>query len=251
MAQVAVGQQIWHYEEIGRGKGAPLLILHGWGRSGSEWIAMAKELSLWSGRKAFVLDLPGFGGSSLPAQAGLPHVKTIEEYSELVAAFCEYMDLKQVVIIGHSLGGRVGIVLGAKHKEIVEKLVLIDPAGVKPRSVRRVALKTISKVFGWVPARWRRGLAASVMDEDYHNSPALRSLYRVIVGPDLRAYLPQIHCETTVVWGENDPTLPITLTAIYRQYLRQARVRVVWGAGHDPHLTHFDQTLRILQESVA
>jgi pimeloyl-ACP methyl ester carboxylesterase len=79
MTQVAVGTQIWNYQEIGGGSGrphgSPLLVLHGWGRNGNEWIQMAKDLSGWSGRKAYVLDLPGFGGSSLP------RVTTIREYS--------------------------------------------------------------------------------------------------------------------------------------------------------------------------
>jgi pimeloyl-ACP methyl ester carboxylesterase len=88
------------------------------------------------------------------------------------------------------------------------------------------------------------------MDEDYRNSPALRDLYRAVVGADLRKYLPKIQAKTTVVWGEQDPILPLSLSRVYIKSLVDARLRVVWGAGHDPHLTHFEQTLRILQESV-
>jgi pimeloyl-ACP methyl ester carboxylesterase len=71
-----------------------------------------------------------------------------------------------------------------------------------------------------------------------------------VVGADLRKYLPKIQTETTVVWGEYDYVLPLSLTRVYAKLLRNRSTRVVWGAGHDPHLTHFEQTLRVLQESV-
>lgn len=244
MTQVAVDGQIWNYQEIGSGKGAPLLILHGWGRSGNEWVEMTKDLSSWSGRKAYVFDLPGFGGSSLPK------VRDIYEYSDLLAQFCKYMEIKRGIIIGHSLGGRVGIVMGAKYSKLVEKLILVNPAGVKPRSIKRVALKTLAQIFGWVPSSIRARLVGGMMDDDYRNSPTLQPLYKAVVATDLTKYLRKIKCQTIVVWGELDPILPLSLTKVYRDNLVNRQIRVVWGVGHDPHLTHYEQTLRILQESV-
>jgi len=242
MTQVAVNSQIWNFQEIGNGKATPILILHGWGRSGNEWIPMANELSVRNGRKVYVIDLPGFGGSSLP------RVSSIVDYSKLVADFLVYLDLDKVVILGHSLGGRVGIVLGAMHPNLVERLILIDPAGVKPKSLKRVLLQVIAKIFAWVPPTIRTKIIANMMDEDYRSSPALATLYRSVVGKDLRIYLPSITCPTTVVWGEHDPILPLALTKIYQKKLSDNKIRVVWGAGHDPHLSHPRQLDRILEE---
>lgn len=243
MTQVAVGSQIWNFSEIGKEKKSPLLILHGWGRNGNEWMQIARELSNWSKQKIYVLDLPGFGGSSLP------RVKDIFEYSELVREFCGYLDIKNAILIGHSLGGRVGIVLASKYPEMIEKLILVDPAGVKPKSIKRVILKVIAKIFAWIPKELRRKMAYLFMDEDYNNSPALRDLYRAIVRDDLREYLPKIKCKTMVVWGEKDPILPLSMTKVYRDKLHDCIVRVVWGAGHDSHLTHPRELIRILEES--
>jgi pimeloyl-ACP methyl ester carboxylesterase len=244
MTKVAVGNQIWNYTEVGKGKKTPLLILHGWGRSGNEWITMANELSAWSGRTVYILDLPGFGGSSLP------DVITIHQYSQLVKDFCAYMEIETAMIIGHSLGGRVGIVLSATYPKFVERLILIDPAGVKPKSLKRIILKSLATLFGWVPLSLRRRLAGRWMDEDYRNSPALQNLYRAVVGQDLRTLLLKVKCKTIVLWGQHDPILPLSLTKIYRQLLPDTQIRVVWGSGHDPHLTKYEQTLAILQESV-
>lgn len=243
MTQVAVGAQIWHYEEIGGGKKTPLLILHGWGRSGGEWLTMARELSAWSGRKVYVLDLPGFGGSSLGKFASLT------SYTEQVVLWCKYLGIKRAIVLGHSLGGRMGIILGAKYSDMVEKLILVDPAGVKPHSLRRVVLAFIAKLVFWIPLDLRRRIGSRWMDGDYLDNPSLQELYRSVVREDLRKYLSRINCFVDLIWGEKDPLLPLSLTRIYLRKLKQARVRVVWGAGHDPHLTHFDQTLAILQES--
>lgn len=244
MTQIAVEHQIWNYQETGRGKRTPILILHGWGRSGNEWVEMARDLSVWSGRKAYSLDLPGFGGSTTPK------VKDIFEYSQLVAEFCKYLGIEKVIVFGHSLGGRVGIVLASNSPAMVEKLILIDPAGVKPRSIKRAILKLGAKLFSWVPSSIRAKVIGQVMDEDYRNAPALRELYRAVVVADLRKYLAIIKAETMVVWGELDPILPVALTKVYAKLLGQSQTRVVWGAGHDPHLTHYEQTRRILQEAV-
>lgn len=244
MTQVAVKGQIWNYEEVGSGGGTPLLILHGWGRSGKEWLGVAKELSSWSGRKAYVLDLPGFGGSSLPT------LDSMREYTQLVVEFCKYMEISKVIVIGHSLGGRVGIMLGARHQAFVERLILIDPAGVRPKSIKRTFILVVAKLFAFVPPALRARVVAGWMDSDYLDSFKHRNLYRVVVREDLRHYLLKIKVRTVVLWGENDPIMPLSLAKTYRQMLPDCRLRVVWGAGHDPHLTKYDETLAMLQEEV-
>jgi len=243
MTMVAVGGILWKYRVIGQGDKNPLLILHGWGRTGNEWISMAEELSRWSERKVYVVDLPGFGESSLP------QVKTIFEYSQLVKNFCKYIGIDRVVLIGHSLGGRIGIVLALQYREFIEKLVLVDPAGVKIRSIKRIVLTILAKIFSWVPQKIRRLLIKPLMDSDSRSTPALEALYRAVVSDDLRKYLKKIYVPTYIVWGEKDAILPLSQTKVYARQIKDCVVRVVWDADHDPHLTKYEQTLAILQEA--
>lgn len=91
-------------------------------------------------------------------------------------------------------------------------------------------------------------MAHGLMDEDYRNSPALRDLYRALVATDLRNILTRIKAKTSVIWGERDPILPIKLTKIYVALLPYPKVKIIWGAGHDPHLTHYDELERALEE---
>ncbi|MFH1243952.1 MAG: alpha/beta hydrolase [bacterium] len=243
MTQIAVDQQIWNYQEIGGGKETPILILHGWGRSGEEWVPIGKELAKRSQRKIYVLDLPGFGGSSMP------EVKSIEEYTELVVQFCRYMDIEKVTIVCHSLGARVGIVwTSGKNKRMVEKLILVDPVGPKEFSVKRMCFALLAGIFRFVPERIRRNLIISFLDEDYRQMPKLRKLYRVVVAEDLQSRLFLIKSPVKLIWGEQDKIVPIRMVKVYRKYVSDLEVRIVWEAGHDPHLTHPRELLRILEE---
>jgi pimeloyl-ACP methyl ester carboxylesterase len=78
-----------------------------------------------------------------------------------VKEFCDYIGIKKMILVGHSLGGRVGIVLAAKSPALVEKLILVDPAGVKTKSVTRILLKTIAMIFRWVPKNLRNKIHQS------------------------------------------------------------------------------------------
>lgn len=239
--QWAVAGQVWNGVEIA-GKDSPIVLLHGWGRSSAEWVSFGTELNKVTGRTVYCLDLPGFGGSPLP------QVNNMEEYAKLLISWMDYLKLEQIDLVGHSLGGRVGIVLGATNTKRIGKLVLIDSAGVRPWSLKRMLLKGVAKLFAWVPREARRKVTTRLMDEDYRNSPPLRSLYRAVVKSDLRPYLNKIKNETTVIWGERDPLLPLALTKIYQKQIMKVRVRVVWEAGHDPHLSHPREMMRILEE---
>lgn len=244
MTLVAVSNNIINYVCIGTGQGTPILILHGWGRNLNDWTAMASELSLWSNRKVYVVDLPGFGGSSLP------RVESIFEYSRLIGDFCKYLNLEKVILIGHSLGGRIGIVLAADYPTLVEKMILVDPAGVKPKSLKRQLWWVVAKIFGWVPASITNKIVIRMMDEDYRNSPPLRLLYKAVVKDDLHKYLRLIKCKTWVIWGEKDKILPLSLIQVYKKLLPYPIPRVIWEAGHDPHITHYTELKRVLEEAI-
>ena len=72
--------------------------------------------------------------------SSLPQVKSLDEYVDLVLQFCDYLNIKKVVLVCHSLGARVGITWATgKYKEMVEKLVLVDPAGPKEFSLKRAS----------------------------------------------------------------------------------------------------------------
>lgn len=231
-----------NYEQTGEGK--DLVILHGWGRSIAEWRETAKRYS--KEYRVTLLDLPGFGASEIP------HAElTIHDYATITARFLEKVGIEKCVLVGHSLGGRIGTILAATHPETVAKLLLVDSAGVerKPASVRikRFIVGT-AKLLGLhhVLPRGFRDLFSS---SDYRSAlPAMKKTFASIVSTDLTHLFTQIRCPTLVVWGSHDRVLPVAHTKVYARLVPNCTVRIVYEAGHDPHIDDPTQFFAITDE---
>lgn len=239
--QIVVGGRLVAYEKYGE-KGQDFVILHGWAASGNEWKAIAQALA---GRyRVWVLDLPGFGGSSRPDPDW-----GIEEYSGCVEKIFTKLNIKNAVVLGHSLGGRVGILLAARTS-LVNKLVLVDAAGMemKPFKIRLykylLQLLPIQLVKKVIPQSIREALRS----EDYKSAGELHGLFTKVISHPLRSELEKIDIPTLIIWGEKDVTLPMAEAHMIRKGIKNSILRVVWGASHWPHLEKPQELLQILKE---
>lgn len=238
--QVVVQNILTTYEQIGEGT-ENLLILPGWGRSLKEWRPVAQKLS--TVYTVTLLDLPGFGGTALPKKEW-----DIYAYATFVQEFIEKTKLHSCVVLGHSFGGRIGIILAAQST-FVKKLVLVDTGGIEEKSgdVRlRAAIAGLLKPF--LSSKAREGLRNRFGSADYREAGALQEVFVRVVNQDLRALLPKITIPTLIIWGEQDSVVPLRYSKLIKELLPAAKVRVVWEAGHDPHLEKPEEFMTILKE---
>jgi pimeloyl-ACP methyl ester carboxylesterase len=105
------------------GKGKTIILLHGWGCDLHIFDNLHNLLEQHF--TVYSVDLPGFGKTDQPQTAW-----TIEDYSGFVGKFIELNDIDSPILLGHSFGGRISIILGARIQ--LNKIVLIGSAGVKP-----------------------------------------------------------------------------------------------------------------------
>lgn len=154
--------ETWHsirYAELGPPVAADktFLLLHGLGGSLDFWCAVAPSLGKVG--RTLALDLPGFGKSSAPAD-GL----TLHTVAAAIAEFCQTMNVKQCVVVTHSLGGFIGIKLAAIEPGLCQRLVLVDAAPVTAAMILRepsralkrpklAATMAIQFLAGFVPMR--------------------------------------------------------------------------------------------------
>ncbi len=84
------------------------------------------------------MDLPGFGQTAEPLEAW-----DVGQYAEFVKEFIRSLRLKKVILMGHSFGGRIIIKLMSNLDNAfeVEKIVLLDSAGIKPKKKLKQQLK--------------------------------------------------------------------------------------------------------------
>src|SRR5262245_39867367 len=110
------------------GTGTPVLMLHGWGaHRGLMWPLAERIAPL--GYHIYIPDLPGFGQSAPPTWAWSVH-----DYVAFVVAYMDHHRLSAVLLVGHSFGGRLGLILGAEHPERIIRMALADSAGVRSHS---------------------------------------------------------------------------------------------------------------------
>ena len=116
-----------HYED--RGRGRPLILLHGYGASTYSWRHVLPYFS--KSYRVIAIDLKGFGLSDKPADGDY----SVLEQSRMVYEFIRVHRLKNVVLAGHSLGGAVSLLTYLMQADQgthpISKLILIDTASYK------------------------------------------------------------------------------------------------------------------------
>lgn len=109
------------YADEGKGD-QTIIFIHGLGSYMPAW---KKNISvLKDDFRCIAIDLPGYGKSSKGKYDG-----SMEFYSRVVAEFIDRLDLKNVVLAGHSMGGQISITTALAFPEKVDKLILAAPAG--------------------------------------------------------------------------------------------------------------------------
>jgi pimeloyl-ACP methyl ester carboxylesterase len=122
MSVIVLNQSLIHYESLGRGR--PVLFLHTWVGSWRYWVPSLEAVAV--SHSAYALDFFGFGES-----ARGPARYSMESQAELVASFMDEMGIDRIAIVGHGLGGLVGLHFAAMHPGRVARMLV---AGLSPRS---------------------------------------------------------------------------------------------------------------------
>lgn len=182
------------------GKGADVVLLHGWGQNIEMMQPLGKELV---NHRVTILDFPGFGESEEPKT-----IWTIEDYSELLEILFEILKVKKPILIGHSFGGRVAIHYASLNP--VHKLVLFGSPCIRHerKSIKESFLKSVKKLPGMDKlGEFSKKFIGST---DYKNaSPIMRNILVQVINQDLTKYAKKIDCPTLLIWGTLDEAAPI------------------------------------------
>ena len=154
--RIEIGGTALHY--VDRGEGQPIVLVHGlMGQMRNFAPALVDRLA--QSHRVVLIDRPGAGYSDpLPSDAN-----TIAAQATLIAGLIEYLELDEPVVVGHSLGGAVALVLALDHPEQVGTLALIAPAarprrespsafralGIKSDPLRRALSLSLATPFGF------------------------------------------------------------------------------------------------------
>ncbi len=256
--------------EAGKPNSPALLFIHGLGKVGvQDWLSSMQSLE--DDYRVIGIDLPGFGLSSDPVGLYSP-----ENYAATLAWLMHQKNIAKVTAIGHSMGGAVALKFAHRHPNLVERLVLVDAAGI----LHKMAF---TKHFAKVPASIERfpkfiqkrlynlqDLAASLIENtkrfaDFsEHLAANETLWGVMLRnhPNTNAALglieqnfsksiSEVTQPTFIVWGEDDPVAPLRTGQMLAGRMDRARLMVIPDAGHVPMKSHFNAFIPLLKEAVS
>ena len=211
-----------------------IVLMHGWGCDSST-LAMIEETATET-HTVYNVDFPGFGGSDEP-----PTVWGVDDYTRAIEALVAAEGIENPVLLGHSFGGRVGIVYSSRNA--VDRLILVDAAGIKPRRSLRYYVKVYSYKLmkRWIRLTHSPEDAARLIEKeqakrgssDYAGaSPRMRAIMSRVVNEDLKHCLPLINAPTLLIWGVNDTATPIGDARIMEKMIPDAGLVAFDGCGH-------------------
>ena len=216
-----------------------IIILHGWGHSADLWQNMKKKLEN-AGFEVIADDLPGFG-----SMAGKAIDFGIKDYANWFEnQYKEIITNEKIILIGHSLGGRIAIELAQNNPKWLEKLILIGTPGIYQPTPKTKLLKNLSFLKN-LPLF---GLLASSFNPEYESAKLsnLKETYQNVVGYDQKSILYTIHSSTFLIWGEKDFVVPISIALEMNKLILDSKLKLIPNSGHSPHLDSPDLLFGIL-----
>lgn len=227
------------YVEQGQGK-QTLLMIHGLGGNLSHW-----QRNVLEPYRCIALDLPSYGLSS--RRAYQPPSDMLGFYADIIEAFIKQKKLRNVVLMGHSMGGQVAVLVALKQLKAVKQLVLVAPAGfetftpaeaasllsfAKPETFKNqneaLVRASFKRNFVEMPSQAealiqdRLMLAQCPTYEPYFK--AVAAGVKGMLDRPVRADLGKISLPTLVIFGENDDLIP---NKILHKSLTTAQVAAV------------------------
>ncbi len=207
---------------------------HGWGQNRKAFAPLAEA---FQNRAANILiDFPGFGDSPLP-----PEPWGSAQYAAAMAEFIEpYRHIKNIIWVGHSFGGRVGIELAARRADLVNGLFLVASAGLRRRrgliqristSLRIAFFKTLQHLAPFMGISLD-DLRKKFGSPDYRNAGALRPVLLKVVGENLTEQAKLIRCPTFLVYGSDDNETPPEIGERLAALIPDAQLSILPGQDH-------------------
>lgn len=251
---------------FGKEGAQPLLFAHGFGCDQNMWrfITPAFEAEY----RIVLLDYVGAGKSDLAAYNAARY-GSLEGYAQDIRDVCVALDLSDVIFVGHSVSGVIGILAAIQEPERFARLILVSPS---PRYLNdsegyvggfeRADIDGLLQMMEKNYMGWANYLAPIVMGNAQtpelgqeleasfcSTDPTIaRRFAEVTFYGDNRADLPWVPVPSLILQCAEDLIAPIEVGNYLHEHLQDSTLRVLAATGHCPHMSHPEQTARAIKE---
>lgn len=257
------------------GSGPAVLLIHGMAGSSRTW----KDVTdlLVANHTVIAPDLLGHGESAKPMGD-----YSLGAFATGLRDLLGVIDVDRATVVGQSLGGGVAMQLAYQHPEVVERLVLVGSGGLGREVNWMLRLLTLPGAEVFMPVIFpsfvadkgsdvsrflhQRGMRAPHLGEMWrayaslsgaaNRGAFLRTLRSVIdPGGQTVSALDRIYLAgatpTMIVWGDQDPIIPIEHGKAAHEIIAGSRFEVMEGCGHFPHVEEPRKFAELLEDFIA
>lgn len=250
----------------GRPDGDPIVFAHGFGCDQSLWrfIVPAFEPDY----RVVTFDYIGAGRSDR-ASYDLARYASLDGYANDILEICHSLDLARVTLVGHSVSATIAMLASITEPTLFDSLVLITPSpryvDDPPGYVGGFSRADIDGLLGMMDVNatgWAAYLAPVVMGNP--DRPTLasdleatfcsidpvmaRQFAQVTFLADNRADIEKVSVPALIVQVSDDVVAPLAVGQFLHERLRESTVRCIQGTGHCPHVSHPDETAKLVLE---
>lgn len=242
-----------HVTESGKPSGRPIVFIHGIGTDQRAWAGVAEALS--GEYRLVLLDNVGAGRADPGAFVNHRYLN-LEAYAEDTIEVLASLDLREAIVVGHSIGAMIGALAARKAANRVAALVLVAasprylsedgyPGGLQPEDVDGIYRAATSDFQDWAAqftetatghpadsAPGRRFLAAlNAVPQD-----RLLTVLCSTLQTDHRREVARIAVPTLILQSREDPFVPLAVAEYLRDHIPESRLEVLESRGHLPHV---------------
>jgi esterase len=260
----ANGLRIHYLDWGGEGK-RPLIMLHGIGRVAHSFDHIAPWFN--AAYHVYAIDMRGHGDSSWSPEGAY----LVEDYVKDIEAFAEQLNLRGIVLLGNSTGGRVVQVYAGLHPERVAGLISEDVGPQRTNEIASAFARQVEReADGWASegelvASLKRGspkVAEDLLRNYAHFGTKPREDGRIVwkrdpnlvkgfVPTELWRFVNQIKCPTIYILGGASNIVPPDAQKQLKETLPDVQILTMPGLGHYPHQEAPEEYVKIVQAFLA
>ena len=240
------------YTYFEAGEGTPIIILHGLMGGLSNFDGVA-DFFPPKGYKVVIPELPIYTQNILKTN--------VKAFSKFVKDFITYKEFKEVILVGNSLGGHIGLYFTKMYPELVKALVITGSSGLYESAMgdgypKRGDYEYIKKkaedVF-YDPKVATKELIDEVYESVNDRIKLIKTLTiaKSAIRHNMAKDLPKMHVQTCIIWGKNDKVTPPAVAEEFHKLLPNSTLYWIDKCGHAAMMEHPDEFNHLLEEWLA
>ncbi|WP_445385650.1 alpha/beta fold hydrolase [Robiginitalea sp. IMCC44478] len=227
------------YRYIEKGEGTPMIILHGLMGGLSNFQGVTNYFPE-KGYKVLVPELPIYD---------MPLIKTnVKNFAKYLEGFIEYKGFKDVILLGNSLGGHIGLLHTKLYPKMVRALVITGSSGLYesamgdgyPKRGDYDFIKKKAQDVFYDPEVATKEIVDEVFATVNDRMKLVKTLAiaKSAIRHNMSKDLPKMKTPTCIIWGENDSVTPPKVAKEFHELLPDSDLFWIPKCGHAPMMEH-------------